>query len=168
MALSQDKISSIFESTNTARRRLSFGATRGLPLVVKHVKPIKVGGSWLTNEFGPDKCLIPKAQPEVGTANTPVLRETDSWVGRKLGGFDLTSRGFDQLAKLLTLLFGDRSQEVLNLRDAFPHKRHDGHIRNPGDPGVADELKVQRSQSLGLVGITRTRGLPFQQTPHAV
>ena len=29
-----DKISSIFESTNTARRRLSFGATSGLPLVV--------------------------------------------------------------------------------------------------------------------------------------
>src|SRR5271169_6929106 len=110
MALSQDKISSIFESTNTARRRLSFRATSGLPLVVKHVKPIKVGGSWLTNEFGSDECLVPKAQSEMGTADAPVLRETDSWVRRELGRFDLTGRGFDQLAKFLTLLFRDRSQ----------------------------------------------------------
>jgi hypothetical protein len=44
------------------------------------------------------------------TANAPVLRETDSWVGRELGGFDLTSGRFNQLAKLLALLFRDRSQ----------------------------------------------------------
>jgi len=80
MAFSHNKISSIFESTNTARRRLSFGATSGLPLVVKHVKPIKVGGSWLTNEFGLGECLVPEAQAEVCTANTPVLREADSWI----------------------------------------------------------------------------------------
>src|SRR5580704_3888967 len=110
MAFSHDKISSIFESTNTARRRLSFGATRGLPLVVKHVRPIKVGGSWLTNEFGSDQLLVPKAQAEMCAADAPVLRETDSWVGRKLGSFDLTGSCFDQLAKLLTLLFGDGSQ----------------------------------------------------------
>ena len=28
----------------------------------------------------------------MGTADAPVLRETDSWVGRELGSFDLTSR----------------------------------------------------------------------------
>src|ERR1700693_6088506 len=110
MAFSHAKISSIFESTNTARRRLSFGAARGLPLVVKHVKPIKVGGSWLTNEFGSDECLVPKAQTEVCTADAPVLRETDSWVGWELGSFDLTGGRFDQLAKLLALFFRNRSQ----------------------------------------------------------
>jgi hypothetical protein len=89
---------------------LSFGATSGLPLVVKHVKPIKVGGSRLTNEFGSNQCLVPKAQAEVGTANAPVLRESDSWVGRELGSFDSMSGRFDQLAKLLTLLLRDRSQ----------------------------------------------------------
>jgi len=52
VAFSHAKIASIFECTNNARRRLSFGATRALPLVVKHVKPIKVTCSWLTNEIG--------------------------------------------------------------------------------------------------------------------
>lgn len=34
-------------------------AMNSLPLVVKLDKPIKVGGAWLTNEFGPDECLVP-------------------------------------------------------------------------------------------------------------
>src|SRR6202162_608205 len=104
----------------------------------------------------------------MGAADAPVLREADSWVGRELGSFDLTSGRFNQLAKLLTLLFRDRSQQVLNLRDAFPHKRHNGNIGDASDPGVADELKVKRSQPLGLVRITSTRGFPFQQAPRAV
>src|ERR1700674_4512675 len=102
------------------------------------------------------------------TANAPVLREADSWMGRELSSFDLTSGRFDQLAKLLTLLLRDRSQQVLNLRDAFPHKRHNGDVRDACDPGVADELEVKRGQSLGLLGITGTRGFPFEQTPRAV
>src|SRR5579862_4821644 len=168
MAFSHARISSIFESTNTARRRLSFGAKRGLPLVVNNVNPIKVGGSRLTNEFGCGQSFVPKTQSEVCTADAPVLRETDSWVGRELGRFDLTSGGFNQLAKLLTLLFRDRSQQVLNLRNAFPHKRHNGDFGDARDPGVADQLKVKRSQPLGLVGVTGTGGLPFEQPPCAV
>jgi hypothetical protein len=42
VALAHAKIASIFNSTNTARRRLSFGAIEALSLVVKHVKPIKI------------------------------------------------------------------------------------------------------------------------------
>src|SRR4029077_15253304 len=148
MAFSQAKITSIFESTNTARRRLSFGAIKGLPLVVKHVKPIKVGGSWLTNEFSSDECFVSPATAEGGAADPPVLRETDSWGGRELGSFDLTSGRFGQLAKLLTLLFCYRSQQVLNLRGAFPHKSHNSNIGDDRDPRVADDLKVQRSQPL--------------------
>src|ERR1700688_4166588 len=143
MAFSHAKISSIFESTNTARRRLSFGAMNGLPLVVKHVKPIKVARSWLTNEFGSDECLVPEAQSEMRAANAPVLGKPDSWMRRKLCRFDLTSGRFDELPKLLTLLFRDRSQQVLNLRNAFPNKSHNGNIGDAGDPGVADELKVK-------------------------
>jgi hypothetical protein len=37
---------------------LSFGATRGLPFFVEHIKPIKVARSWFTNEFGFDKLLV--------------------------------------------------------------------------------------------------------------
>ena len=43
-------------------------------------------------------------------------------MGRELGRFDLISVGFDQLTKLLTLLFCDRSEQVLNLRNAFPYE----------------------------------------------
>src|SRR5579862_2217039 len=168
MAFSHARISSIFESTNTARRRLSFGAKRGLPLVVNNVNPIKVGGSRLTNEFGCGQSFVPKTQSEVCTADAPVLRETDSWVGRELGRFDLTGRGFNQLAKLLTLLFRDRSQEVLNLRNAFPHKSHNGNVRDARNPGITNELKVERSQALGLIWIASTRGFPFEQPPRAV
>src|SRR4029077_15044981 len=114
------------------------------PLVVKHVKPIKVARSWLTNEFGFDERLVSQAQAKVCAVDAPVLRETDSWVRRKLCSFDLPSGRFDQLAKLLTLLFRDRGNQVLNLRDAFPHKRHNGDVRDARDPGVADELKVKR------------------------
>lgn len=38
IALSQAKIASIFESTNNARRQLSFGAIKGFPLVVKRYR----------------------------------------------------------------------------------------------------------------------------------
>jgi hypothetical protein len=89
-------------------------------------------------------------------------------VRRELCRFCLTGGRFDQLAEFLTLLFRDRSQEVLNLRDALPHKRHNGNIRDSRNPGVADQLEIQRGQSLGLVGITSTRGFPFKQTLRAV
>src|SRR6202140_2335175 len=168
VAFSQAKISSIFESTNTARRRLSFGATRGLPLFVKHVKPIKVARSRLTNEFGINQWFVAKTQPEVGTADAPVLRKTNPRPGRELGSFDLTNRCINQLAKLSTLLVGDRSQQILNLRDAFPHESHNGDVGDPSDPGVADQLEVKRCQTLRLLRITGAGGFPFEQTALAV
>ena len=108
VALSHAKISSIFESTNTARRRLSLGAIRGLPLVVKHVKPIKVAGSWSTNEFGVDKLLIAQAQSQLCAADAAVLREADAAVRQELAGFDLADRGADQLAEFPPLFVTDR------------------------------------------------------------
>jgi hypothetical protein len=45
---------------------LSFGGKKSLPLVAKHVKPIKVARSWLTNEFGSDECLVPEASMRRG------------------------------------------------------------------------------------------------------
>ncbi len=122
----------------------------------------------MTNEFGFDECLVSQAQAEVGTADAPVLRETDPWVGRKLGSFDLTSGRFDQLAKLLTLLFGDRSQQAWNLRNAFPQKSHNGDIGDSRDPGLADELEIKRGQPLQTIWITGADRFPFEQTPRAV
>ena len=39
---------------------------------------------------------------------------------RELGSLDLARHHFNQLARLLTLLFRGRGLPVLNLRDAFP------------------------------------------------
>jgi hypothetical protein len=44
----------------------------------------------------------------------------------------------------LTLFFRDGSQQVLNFGNALSHKGHNRDIRNARDPGVADELEVQR------------------------
>ena len=74
----------------------------------------------MTNEFGFDESSF----QGVGHSSHIRFRESDSWVRRELGSFDLTSGGFDQVAKLPTLLFRDRSQQVLNLRNSFPYERH--------------------------------------------
>ena len=104
----------------------------------------------------------------MSAADAPVLREADSRVGRELCSLDLTDRCLDHLAKLLTLLFGDRSQEILNLGEALPHKSHDGNLGNAGNPGVANELKVERGEALGPIGIASTGGLPFEDSPRAI
>src|SRR5271169_1411728 len=104
----------------------------------------------------------------MGTTNAAVLRETYSGTRRELSGFDLTGRRFNHLAKLPTLIISDRSRQILNLRDAFPYKSDDGNIGDAANPGIAHQLEVQRCQSLGLVRITSTGGLPFQQARHAV
>jgi len=57
------KISFILESTNAARRRLSFAVTKTLPLFVKHVKPITVARSRLTNQFGTNSVSLPRHSP---------------------------------------------------------------------------------------------------------
>jgi hypothetical protein len=100
----------------------------------------------------------------VGTAEAPVLWETDPRPRQKLCGFNLTDCSFNQLAKFSALLFGNRSQQILNLRDAFPHESHDGNVGDATDPGIADQLEVKRCQTLGLFGVASTSGLPFEQT----
>jgi hypothetical protein len=64
----------------------------------------------MTNAFGINKRLAGKAQAEVGTADTPVLREADAGPRKELGGFNLTDRRIDQLTKLPTLLVGNGSE----------------------------------------------------------
>src|ERR1039458_2301766 len=100
----------------------------------------------------------------MGTADAPVLRGTEFWAGEELGRFNLTDRRFHHLVKLATLLIGNRSQQILNLRDAFPYESHNGYIGNATDPGVADQLEVKRCQSFGLLRITGTGRFPFEQT----
>ena len=96
----------------------------------------------MTNEFEINKRLVAKAQAEVDAADAPVLREPDPGPRKELGGFNLTDRRINQLAKLSTLLVGNCSQQILNLRDTFPHESHNGDVGDPSDPGVADQLEI--------------------------
>ena len=104
----------------------------------------------------------------MGAADASVLGEADAGPGQELSSFDLTGRCFDQLAKLPPLLFGDRSRQILNLRDPFPDEGHDGHLGDAADPGVADQLQIQSGQALRLLRVTSRGGLPFQQTLRAI
>src|SRR5438132_1885330 len=111
---SQAKISSIWVSTNLARRRLSLGSIGGF-LVIKLVKPSKMLCSWPPDESGLDQLLASEAKPDIGTAAARVLRETDPAVRQELGGLDLPDRRFDQLPELAPLVVTDRRTQVLNL-----------------------------------------------------
>jgi hypothetical protein len=89
-------------------------------------------------------------------------------VRNELTGFDLSHCGFNQSAVLLPLLLGDRGPEVLNLWMMLAHEHDHGDFGNSADPGVANELRIEREQSLGLFGITARDGLPIDDTGHAI
>src|SRR5271170_6688278 len=112
---SQCRISSIFSSTNKARRRFSLGAIGGGPLLLKLVNPIKVARSRPANQFRIQQLLIPQADPEMRAAHTAVLGESDSTVRKELTRFNLVDRRLHQLAKFPALLLINRCLQILNL-----------------------------------------------------
>src|ERR1019366_4321592 len=90
LTLSHARISLILSKTNKARRRSSFGAAIGNPLIHKLVKPIKVARSRTTDEVRVDQLLVIEAETQVRAADAAVLRETNTAVTSKLACFDLT------------------------------------------------------------------------------
>ena len=87
---------------------------------------------------------------------------------QELACFDLANRGPNQLAEFPPLLVADRGLQVLNLRNSLPNKGHYRGIGNPADPGIADQLRIESQQSIGLLGITCRGGLPFEQAALAI
>ena len=81
-------------------------------------------------------------------AHAAVLRETDTAVRRKLGGFDLADRRFNQATKFLALFFRDRCLQVLDFGLMLPHEDDQGHFGNSRHPGIADQLRIERQQTL--------------------
>src|SRR5204863_9455373 len=81
---SQARISSIFDSTKSARFGLSFGGMGG-SLVRKLVKHTKVFGSWPANQSGFNQFRFIQAKPYIRTAAAGVLGEADAAMGQKLG-----------------------------------------------------------------------------------
>ena len=81
---------------------------------------------------------------------------------------DSTDRVFDQVAKLLALFLGDGGAQVLNLDQALADENDLGDFRDACDPGVADQLRIERQQSLRFFRVSAGTGLPFQQAALAI
>src|SRR6266481_4263303 len=97
-----------------------------------------------------------------------VLGKADTAVRNKLSPFDLADRCLNKAPKLLTLLFRDRRSQILNFGSMLPDKDDQRHFRNPTDPRVADELRIERKQSLGLRRIATGCCLPVDQAVLAI
>ena len=65
-------------------------------------------------------------------------------MGKEVAGFNLTDRRLNELAKLSMLVFIDGRPQILNFGCAFSDKDNEGNIGNPGHPGIANQLRVER------------------------
>src|SRR5271170_7692970 len=134
---SQCRISSIFSSTNKARRRFSLGAIGGGPLVLKLVNPIKVARSRPANQFRIQQLLISQADSQVGTTHTAVLGKSNAAGRKKLTRFNLIDCGLNQLAKFPALLVSNRCLQILNFGCVLSYEDDQGNIGDSRHPGVA-------------------------------
>src|SRR6266478_8690341 len=101
-------------------------------------------------------------------AQAAVLRKANTAVRNKLSALDLADRCLHEAPEFLTLLFRDRSSQILNFGSMLPDKNDQRHFRNPTDPRVADELRIERKQSLGLRRIATGCCLPVDQAVLAI
>src|SRR5713226_1587254 len=101
-------------------------------------------------------------------AQAAVLGKADTAVRNKLSCFDLADRCLHKAPELLPLLIGDRRSPILNLGSMLPDEHDQCYFRNPTDPGITDELGVERKQSLGLRRIAAGGCLPVDQAVLAI
>src|SRR6266851_4912564 len=101
-------------------------------------------------------------------AQAAVLRKADTAVRNKLSRFDLADRSLHKAPELLPLFFRDRCSQILNLGSMLSHEDDQCYFRNPADPGITDELRVERKQSLGLHRIATGGCLPVDQAVLAI
>src|SRR5260370_29116084 len=97
-----------------------------------------------------------------------VLGKGDAGVRNKLSPFDLADRRLHEAPEFLTLLFRDRSSQVLNLGSVFPDEDDQSYLGNPADPGITNKLRVERKKSFGLRRIATGCGLPVDQPVLAI
>src|SRR2546430_13067764 len=72
------------------------------------------------------------------------------------------------MTEFLTLFIADNSLEVLNLDQPLSNKDHLRHFANPGDPGIANQLGIERQQSFRFFWIAAGSGFPFEQATPAI
>src|SRR5712691_12736551 len=101
-------------------------------------------------------------------AQAAVLGKADTAVRNKLSRFDLADRCLHKARELLTLLFRDRRSQILNFGSMFPHEDDQCYFRNPADPRITDELRIERKQPLRLHRIATGCRLPVNQAVLAI
>ena len=141
---SQDKISSILPSTKTARRRLISGVTIATQLIHKLVKPGKLIPSRCANQIRIDQLLIVETEANMRTARAAVLRKPDTTVERELRGLDLADRRCQKATKFQSLFFRDKGFQILDFGLVFSYEHYERYFGDAGDPGIADQLWVER------------------------
>ncbi len=98
----------------------------------------------------------------MGTANTSVLWKANPAVREKMAGFNLLDGCFYQFAKFPTLFFIDGCLQILNFGRVLSNKHHQGDIRDPSHPGIADQLWIERQETIGLFRIARSCRFPIE------
>jgi len=112
-------------------------------LVRKFVKPTKVVCSWTPHQCRLGQVRPPQAESDIGTAGARVLGEANAAVRQKLGRFDPLDRVLDKMAELFSLLVSDGCSAVLNLNQPLADKYHLSNLCDPGDPRIANQLRIQ-------------------------
>jgi hypothetical protein len=72
------------------------------------------------------------------------------------------------MAELFALFVADDRSEVLNLDQPLADKHYLGYVGDTGNPGVADQLRIESQQSCGFFRVPAGGGLPLQQATSAV
>jgi hypothetical protein len=85
-----------------------------------------------------------------------------------MAGFNLLDGCFYQLAKFPTLFFIDGCLQILNFRNALANEHHERDIRDSGHPGVADELRIERQETIGLFRVARCGRFPIEDASRPV
>src|SRR5437588_8619690 len=102
------------------------------------------------------------------STHATVLGKPDTAVRSKLSRFDLSDRCLHKAPELLAPLFRDRRSQILNFGSMLPDKDDQRYFRNPTDPRIADELRIERKQPLRLRRIATGCGLPIDQAMLAI
>src|SRR5579864_601347 len=140
----------------------------GGSLVRKLVKHTKVLCSWPADQPGFGHLLLVQAQPDIGARAARILRKADAAVRQKLGSLDSVNRVVHNVAELLPLVISDGGLEILDFDQALAYEHHLGDIVDAGEPGVADQLRVECQESFWLFRVAGGGGFPFEQASTAV
>src|SRR5260370_28025829 len=104
----------------------------------------------------------------MGTTHAAVLRKANAAMRTKMTCLDLVDGCFCEPPEFLTLFFRDRRSQVLDLRRMLSHEDDQGYVRYSSDPGIANQLGIQRTQAFWVFRIATRRCLPIDQATSTI